>query len=86
MKLAADVIGWVGAAMLLIAYGMVSFHKLRADSFRYQLANALGSCCLIVVTMYYHAYPSAFVNVVWILIAIAATLRARSLRSSAANS
>ena len=86
MKVAADAIGWVGAALLLVAYGMVSFHKLRADSFRYQLANALGSCCLIVVTMYYRAYPSAFVNVVWIVIAIAATLRARSLRSSAASS
>jgi hypothetical protein len=71
---------------LLTAYGMVSFHRMRPDSLRYQLANAIGSCCLIVNTMYYRAYPSAFVNVIWIVIAIAATLRARSLRSSAASS
>ena len=86
MKVAADAIGWVGAALLLTAYGMVSFHRMRPDSLRYQLANAIGSCCLIVNTMYYRAYPSAFVNVIWIVIAIAATLRARSLRSSAASS
>lgn len=86
MKLAADAIGWLGAVLLLTAYGMVSFHRLRADSLRYQLANAFGSCCLIINTMYYRAYPSAFVNVIWIVIAIAATLRARNVRSSAASS
>jgi hypothetical protein len=86
MKVSADAIGWIGAALLLTAYAMVSFHRLRPDSLRYQLANAVGSCCLIVNTVYYRAYPSAFVNVVWILIAVLATVRAQRTRSSAASS
>jgi hypothetical protein len=77
-KLAIDLIGWIGALLLLGAYGCVSFRKLRAESMLYQLANAVGSCCLIVNTLYYHAFPSAFVNVVWIGIAIIAGVRIRT--------
>ena len=77
MRLIVDLIGWIGAGALLLAYGMVSFKRLRADSGRYQLLNAFGSCCLIVNTAYYRAYPSAFVNVIWILIAILASVNAR---------
>lgn len=68
--------------MLLTAYAMVSFKKLRADSGYYQLLNAIGSCCLIVNTVYYRAYPSAFVNVIWILIAILASIRGRSRQAA----
>ncbi|HZQ69858.1 MAG TPA: hypothetical protein VFA68_15145 [Terriglobales bacterium] len=77
-KVAIDLIGWMGALLLLGAYGCVSFRKLGAESLIYQLANALGSCCLILNTLYYRAFPSAFVNVVWIAIAIVAGFRIRT--------
>lgn len=76
-KTLIDLIGWLGALLLLGAYGAVSFRKLRPESMFYQLANALGSCCLIVNTLYYRAFPSAFVNFVWIGIAISAGWRLR---------
>jgi hypothetical protein len=85
MKLTVDLIGWIGAGALLFAYAMVSFKKLRADSGRYQLLNAVGSCCLIVNTTYYRAYPSAFVNVIWILIAILASINARRKSAGAGS-
>jgi len=83
-KLFIDVVGWVGAGLLLIAYGLVSFRRLRADSFLYQALNGVGSLALVVNTFYYHAYPSAFVNVVWITIALIAGSRIKD-RSSYAN-
>ena len=76
-KTLIDLVGWLGALLLLAAYGAVSFRKLHADSMAYQLANAVGSCCLIVNTLYYRAFPSAFVNFVWIGIAISAGWRLR---------
>ena len=63
--------------MLLPAYGVVSFKKLRPDTTQYQLLNAVGSCCLIINTVFYRAYPSAFVNVIWIIIAAYAFYRIR---------
>ena len=75
MKLVADLLGWAGALILLSAYGAVSFRKIPPDSTLYQICNGVGGVFLVVNTVYYHAYPSAFVNVVWIAIAIAARAR-----------
>jgi hypothetical protein len=72
-----DLLGWLGALLLLGAYACVSFQRLRADGGLYQLLNALGSLLLVVNTLYYHAFPSAFVNVIWIGIAVAAAIRMR---------
>jgi hypothetical protein len=81
-KFLVDSLGWVGAIALIAAYGCVSFRKIAADSTVYQILNALGSLFLIINTVYYHAYPSAFVNVVWIAIAITARLRIKARQAS----
>ena len=64
-----DAIGWVGAAGLLWAYGMISAGKLKAASRKYQYANLIGSVFLFLNTVYYGAYPSSAVNIIWIGIA-----------------
>ena len=84
-KLLIDLTGWFGALLLLGAYAAVSFHKVRPASLLYQSLNGLGSMSLVINTMYYRAYPSAFVNVVWIGIALLAGLRVRSRASYAAT-
>ena len=76
LDLLSDILGWVGAALLLLAYALVSIKKLEGDSVAYQLLNLLGSAFLIVNSAYYGAYPSVGVNVVWIGIAAFAIFRA----------
>lgn len=70
MTLAVDIIGWIGAALLLSAYGAVSLGRWQGRSAMFQIFNALGSGGLIVNSMYYGAYPSVALNIVWILIAV----------------
>ena len=65
-----DVIGWVGATALLVAYAMVSHKKLEADSSTYQLLNISGSILLAANTIFYGSYPSTFVNLIWAGIAV----------------
>ena len=65
-----DAIGWTGAGALLVAYAMVSSRKLEGDSTAYQFLNIVGSLLLAVNTISYGAYPSSFVNMIWIGIAI----------------
>ena len=72
-----DVIGWLGAAALLAAYGLVSSKRLDGDSMTYQLLNLIGAVFLIVNSTYYGAYPSTFVNVVWIGIAVVTILHVK---------
>lgn len=68
--LVIDIVGWFGAIALLLAYAAVSRGTTQGTSFRYQLVNAVGSVCLLVNAAYYRAFPSSFVNLVWIGIAI----------------
>lgn len=69
-QLIIDIIGWVGAITLLLAYGAVSRGMVQGTSFGYQLANAIGSVGLLLNSTYYHAFPSTFVNIVWVGIAV----------------
>jgi hypothetical protein len=76
-----DAIGWTGAAFLLVAYAMVSSKKLEVDSTAYQLLNIIGSLFLVANTIFYRAYPSSFVNVIWAGIAVFSIAARRRLSS-----
>ena len=74
-RLLLDIAGWVGAGLLLVAYWMVSTKRVLGDSVGYQSLNIVGSILLMANTAYYGAYPSAFVNLVWLGIAAHAIRR-----------
>ncbi len=71
-----DIVGWFGAFSVLLAYLMVSLRKWEGNSTRYQGVNLIGGICLIANTLYFKAYPSSFVNLVWVGIAIFTLFRA----------
>jgi hypothetical protein len=76
-----DAIGWAGAALLLVAYAMVSSKKLEGNSMAYQFLNIVGSLLLAANTLFYRAYPSSFVNLIWIGIAVFSIANRRRLSS-----
>ena len=65
-----DIVGWIGAIALLVAYALISARRVEGDSTSYQSLNLVGSVLLIVNTVYYRAYPSAFLNLVGGAIAV----------------
>ncbi len=65
-----DSIGWIGSLMLIAGYWLNSKGKIDAQSISYQLLNVIGSVLLIVNTIYYGAYPSSAVNIIWVFIGI----------------
>jgi hypothetical protein len=67
-----EVIGWIGSIEILIAYGLNSYQKIRSDSMWFYLLNLTGGLLLIIYTVYKEAYPNAFVNVVWVAVALIA--------------
>ena len=62
-------IGWIGSFQVVIAYYLVSTHKIASTSKNYQWLNLIGGSFLVVLTLYVGAYPSAFVNIIWVIIA-----------------
>jgi len=77
MKLAVEVIGWVGAALILGAYALLSAGKLRAESLTYHLMNILGAAGFVVNSGWNGALPSAAMNVIWIGIGVYALRQRR---------
>jgi hypothetical protein len=70
MGLMIDILGWCGAFVVLLAYALVSTRRVEGDSLAYQLLNVAGAMLLLANTAYQGAYPSSFVNAIWIGIAI----------------
>lgn len=69
-SLLIEVIGWVAAAEIVLAYALVSSKKIDSGSVFYQLLNFTGGILFVIYTVINKAYASAFVNVVWVIIAI----------------
>jgi len=77
MALLVNVLGWIGSIVLVAAYYLNSKDIFNAQSFSYQLMNIVASVFLVVNTVYYGAYPSTAVNIVWIFIGFNFLLKSR---------
>lgn len=75
-----DVLGWIGAVIILVAYALVSLKKVEGDSVLYQSMNIAASVLLVINTMYWRAYPSLALNAAWIVIGLMALARRRISR------
>ncbi len=73
--LVINLIGWLGSVAVILAYIFVSTNRMAGDSLAYQLLNLIGGVFLIVNTVYLSAYPSAFVNLIWVGVALFALAR-----------
>jgi hypothetical protein len=62
-----EVAGWVGAAMVLSAYALVT---RAGTSVFYHVLNITGAAGLLVNALHHDALPSSAVNLVWIGIAV----------------
>lgn len=70
LKYAIEIIGWTAAALMLLAYGLLTSGKLSARSPLYQWLNVFSGAGIIVNSGWNGAYPSVFINVVWVAIGL----------------
>jgi hypothetical protein len=65
-----ETLGWIASVLIVGAYFLNIRGRLAASDLRYVWANLIGGLFFVVNTWYHGAYPSALVNVVWVLIAL----------------
>lgn len=65
-----EIIGWIAAAMMLSAYVLLTLGRLSARSNAYHWLNVLSGVGFILNSGWNGAYPSAFINVVWVAIGL----------------
>jgi hypothetical protein len=70
LKFTIEVIGWVAAALMLSAYLLLTAGKISGHSRIYHWLNVLSGGGFIINSGWNGAYPSAFINVVWMMIGL----------------
>jgi hypothetical protein len=70
LKYLIEIVGWVAAALMLSAYLLLTMGRITARSNIYQWLNVLSGAGFIVNSGWNGAYPSAFINVVWMAIGL----------------
>lgn len=78
-KTCIELFGWYGAIAIVLAYALVSFDRIEAQSYTYQILNATGAVGIVVVSLYKKAYQPAALNALWTLIALIAIANLLSL-------
>ena len=73
VQIAVEVAGWSGAALILLAYLLLSAGKLTGRSLLYQAMNVVGAGGFVINGWWHGAIPSAVLNVLWLLIGAVAT-------------
>lgn len=64
-----NIIGAVGAFLILLGFYRTSIGKWKNKSFIYELDNLVGAVFLVIYQFHYSAYISVTVNVIWAIIA-----------------
>ena len=75
MALLIDVLGWIASVLIVGAYFLNIRGRWSAQSKWYIICNLVGGAFFIINTAYHGAYPSALVNVVWVIIAMLSLLK-----------
>ena len=70
-----EIIGWIGAVLIVGSYFMNINGKVKSSSIIYISCNLLGGIFFTFNTYVHRAYSSMIVNIIWVIIAIAALLK-----------
>jgi hypothetical protein len=65
MKIVIEIVGWSAAATMLSAYVLLTTGRLSSSSGLYQWLNVLSGAGFIINSGWNGAYPSAFLNLIW---------------------
>ncbi|MGV8142068.1 MAG: CBU_0592 family membrane protein [Candidatus Pacearchaeota archaeon] len=68
--LLTQILGWMGAGFLLLAYFLLIHHNLNSRSKLYQWMNIIGSLLLAFNTFSLRAYPSFITNILWFVVGL----------------
>ena len=72
---AAELLGWIGACMILLSYGLLSLGLISGNSVVYHSLMLMGSVGLAIITYRHKAFQSFFVNITFSFLAILALFR-----------
>jgi hypothetical protein len=70
IDLASSVVGYLGAAAVILAYLLNQKGSLRSEDWRYPAINLLGSTLVLISLVYHLNVPSVVIEIFWAAISI----------------
>lgn len=67
-QIAIEVVGWIGASLILLAYLLITTGKLDGQSPLYQWINVVGAAGFVANGWWHNAIPSTVLNLIWMAI------------------
>ena len=83
LSLFIEAAGWIGAALILGSYVLVSTGRLEGRSRTFQWMNVAGAAGFVVNSGWHGAIPSTVLNLVWLGVGLATLWTLRRSRSRA---
>ena len=75
MAFFVEILGWIGAVLVLASYVLLSMRRIDGHSTTYHVMNLLGAIGVGANSGWNGAIPSTAINVIWMGIAIYALSR-----------
>lgn len=82
----ADVIGLIGVAAYLSAYGLLQLGILKVEDGRYALLNGVGALAILYSLIYDFNLPSFITQTAWLVLTIVGFVRLRLKKQSSFGS
>ena len=73
----AQIVGWIGTLVIIIAYLLVSYKKVEGSNKYYQLMNLLGAIGVGINVFFQKAWPALTLQIAWGIIAISSLLTSK---------
>lgn len=84
MEMFLVTVGVLGALINLVAYGLMTTGRVRAQEMRYQLMNIVGTTGILLSLLAQWNLPSFLLNLAWLAIGVVAVLRIMRARKTMA--
>lgn len=62
--------GWIGVALILLAFILTTFHIIDPSNIWYGVLNAIGALGIIVSSSMKKDFQPVVLNVVWLVVAV----------------
>jgi len=69
-NLILEILGWCGAALILLAYFLLTSGKLTSQSKIYHGMSLIGGITVAINAIFNGAFPPAALNIIWSIIAV----------------
>jgi len=65
-----EAIGWIGVALIIVSYALVSFNMISSKTIISYLMNGVGAAGIAYISFKKKAYQPGVLNIVWLVIAL----------------